>query len=128
MNGDGVKRTSPIFVTPFMIGVYSHTFVYERKDDCAVCTATVRNMTLTKDQTLNQLIQLLCEGDLRLKSPSLTTTNQTLYMQKPPALERATRANLDKPVSSLLSPGEEITVTDPLLHHINLALSITFTD
>ena len=129
VNGDiSPQTTSHHFRLILLIGVYSHTFVYERKVDCPVCTATVRKMTLTKHQTLNQLIQQLCEGDLRLKSPSLTTTSQTLYMQKPPALERATRANLDKPVSSLCSPGEEITVTDPLLHDINLALSITFTD
>ena len=67
-------------------GVYSHTFVYERKDDCPVCTATVRQITLGKGDTLNQLIQMLCEGDLRLKAPSMSTTNKTLYMQKPPAL------------------------------------------
>ncbi len=109
-------------------GVYSHTFVYERKDDCPVCTATVRKMTLDRRATLNELIQLLREGDLRLKAPSLTTSNTTLYMQKPPALEQATRPNLDKPVSSLIVGGEEITVTDPLLQNINLGLSITFED
>jgi ubiquitin-activating enzyme E1 C len=108
-------------------GVYSHTFVYERKEDCCVCTSATRKITLTKTDTLNQLIQLLCEGDLRLKEPSMTSgSGNTLYMQKPPALEKATRKNLDKPVSSLISPGEEITVTDPVLHSINLSLSITF--
>jgi ubiquitin-activating enzyme E1 C len=107
-------------------GVYSHTFVYERKDDCPVCTASVRGITLSKDATLNQLIQQLREGDLRLIAPSMTTSNKTLYMQKPPALEKATRANLDKRVSAFLSAGEEITVTDPVLQSINLALTITF--
>ena len=108
-------------------GVYAHTFVYERKEDCPVCTATVRKISMGKNDTLNQLIQLLRESDLRLKSPSLTSTSKTLYMQKPPALEKATRANLDKPVSSLIQPGEEITVTDPVLESINLALAISFT-
>ena len=107
-------------------GVYSHTFVYERKEDCPVCTATVRKMTLGKEVTLNQLIQQLCEGDLRLKEPSLTTSSKTLYMQKPPALEKATRVNLDKPVSSLVESGEEIAVTDPVLQSINLGLNVTF--
>jgi ubiquitin-activating enzyme E1 C len=81
---------------------------------------------LGKEATLTQLIQQLCEGDLRLKAPSLTSASKTLYMQKPPALEKATRSNLDKPVSSLITSGEEITVTDALLESINLALSITF--
>jgi ubiquitin-activating enzyme E1 C len=108
-------------------GVYSHTFVYERKEDCPVCTASVRKITLQKTDTLNQLIQQLCEGDLRLKAPSMTSgTGKTLYMQKPPALEKATRVNLDKPVSSLILTGEEISVTDPVLESITLSLSVTF--
>jgi NEDD8-activating enzyme E1 len=107
-------------------GIYSHTFVYEKKEDCPVCTATVRKMTLSPTTTLNELIQLLCEGDLRLKSPSMTTSSKTLYMQKPPPLEQATRPNLDKPVSSLIEVGEEISVTDPVLQNTNLALAITF--
>lgn len=48
-------------------------------------------------------------------------------MQKPPALEKATRVNLDKAVSSLVASGEEVTVTDPVVQNINLALSISFT-
>jgi NEDD8-activating enzyme E1 len=107
-------------------GIYSHTFVYEKKEDCPVCTATVRKMTLSPTTTLNELIQQLCEGDLRLKSPSMTTSSKTLYMQKPPPLEQATRPNLDKPVSSLIEVGEEISVTDPVLQNTNLALAITF--
>lgn len=93
-----------------------------------MCTATVRKITLKREATLNELVRELCEGDLRLKAPSMTTNSKTLYMQKPPALEKATRANLDKAVSSLVSPGEEIAVTDPVLESINLALSVTFTE
>jgi NEDD8-activating enzyme E1 len=107
-------------------GIYSHTFVYEKKEDCPVCTATVRKMMLDKNTTLNQLIQRLCEGDLRLKAPSMTTSNKTLYMQKPPPLEQATRPNLDRPVAVLIEAGEEISVTDPVLQNTNLALAISF--
>jgi ubiquitin-activating enzyme E1 C len=107
-------------------GIYSHTFVYERKEDCPVCTATVRKMTLHGKTTLNELIQQLCEGDLRLKAPSMTTADKTLYMQKPPALEQATRPNLDKALSTLITSGAEISVTDPVLHNLNLSLAITF--
>lgn len=94
-------------------GVYSHTFVYERKGDCPVCTSTVRKMTMSGNKTLMQLVQELKDGDLRLKSPSITTGTKTLYMQKPPALEQATKPNLDKALSSLISSGEELVVTDP---------------
>jgi ubiquitin-activating enzyme E1 C len=107
-------------------GVYSHTFVYERKDDCPVCTSTVRTMKLSGDQSLNELLQELKDGDLRLKSPSITTGSKTLYMQKPPALEKATRANLDKTLAALMESGEELIVTDSMLENINLTLRIEF--
>jgi ubiquitin-activating enzyme E1 C len=107
-------------------GVYSHTFVYERKEDCPVCTSAVRTMTFRPDQSLNQLMQELKDGDLRLTTPSITTGNKTLYMQKPPALEKATRANLDKALSTLINSGDELTVTDPVLENINLTLSVVF--
>ena len=108
-------------------GVYSHTFVYEQKADCPVCTSTVRKMTIGAQTSLNELMQQLRDGDLRLKSPSITSgSGKTLYMQKPPALEKATRPNLDKPLSDLIVSGEEIAITDPMLVSINLSIAITF--
>lgn len=108
-------------------GVYSHTFVYERKEDCCVCTAAVRKMTVDKNMTLNQLMQQLIVGDLRLKAPSITTgSGSTLYMQKPVALEETLRPNLDKTMASLVKDGEELSVTDPILESINLTISIRF--
>eukprot|EP00548_Thalassiothrix_antarctica_P012857 CAMPEP_0194166750 /NCGR_PEP_ID=MMETSP0154-20130528/2269_1 /TAXON_ID=1049557 /ORGANISM="Thalassiothrix antarctica, Strain L6-D1" /LENGTH=476 /DNA_ID=CAMNT_0038877505 /DNA_START=59 /DNA_END=1489 /DNA_ORIENTATION=- len=108
-------------------GVYSHTFVYERKEKCVVCASTTREMHIDEKKSLNQLIQELKDGDLRLKSPSITTgSGVTLYMQKPPALESATRPNLDKTLSSLISSGEELTVTDPILESISLTIVVTF--
>jgi len=108
-------------------GVYSHTFVYERKEDCPVCTTAVRTMTVNREKTLNELIQDLKDGDLRLKAPSITTGNgKTLYMQKPPALEKATKPNLDKPLSTMVTSGEELAITDPVLQNISLTLSIKF--
>ena len=108
-------------------GVYSHTFVYEQKADCPVCTSTVHKMTIGAQTSLNELMQQLRDGDLRLKSPSITSgSGKTLYMQKPPALEKATRPNLDKPLSTLIANGEELAVTDPMFPDINLTLSITW--
>ena len=108
-------------------GVYSHTFVYERKENCPVSGAAVRKIKVPPTKTLNELMQEMKDGDLRLQSPSITTgSGTTLYMQKPPALEKATRVNLDKPLSDLIKSGEDLAVTDPVLQSISLALNITF--
>jgi ubiquitin-activating enzyme E1 C len=71
-------------------------------------------------------MQQLKDGDLRLESPSITSGSKTLYMQKPPALEKATRPNLDKAISTLINSGDELTVTDQALENINLTLSVVF--
>jgi ubiquitin-activating enzyme E1 C len=107
-------------------GVYQHTFVYEQKEDCPVCTATVRKMTVAKTTTLNELLQKLKDGDLRLNSPSATaaTSEKTLYMQG--VLEKATRPNLDKPLSELIQNGEEVTITDPMFPGTSVGLSVFF--
>ena len=113
-------------------GVHSHTFAYEQKQDCPVCTSTVRKIAIPRTATLNELIQreLVDRSSLRLQSPSLVriATGTTLvYMQKPPALEQATRANLDKSLVELIAEGEEITVPDPLLESTAVAILVEFT-
>ena len=109
-------------------GVHSHTFCYEKKDDCPVCTQTVRKVAISKNMTLNEFIQKhLIDSALRLKAPSLVSaTGTTLYMQKPVALERATKPNLDKPLSTLIQNGEELSITDPLLESVNLAFAVSY--
>jgi ubiquitin-activating enzyme E1 C len=107
-------------------GIYSHTFVYEKKEDCPVCCSTIRKMTVSPTMSLNELLQALRDGDLRLKNPSVTAGGKTLYMQRPPALEIATRPNLDKSLSSLIASGDELTITDPLFPGTSISLSISF--
>lgn len=70
-------------------GVHSHTFAYAQKEDCPVCTSTVQKTTLSATTTLNELIQTLKDGSLRLKFPSLVSASgKTPYMQKPVTLKR----------------------------------------
>mmetsp|Transcript_43777 Transcript_43777/g.64279 ORF Transcript_43777/g.64279 Transcript_43777/m.64279 type:complete len:348 (-) Transcript_43777:97-1140(-) len=116
-------------------GVYSHTFVYEKKQDCPVCSNAVQKVTVKEKTTLNELIQSLVNDNdssnhnLRLKKPSITAaeSGKTLYMQKPPALEKMTRPNLDRLLVDLIADGEELTVTDPVFPgDLSLALSIFF--
>ena len=109
-------------------GVHSHTFAYQQKDDCPVCTSTVRKIVVPASSTLNELIQHhLKDSSLRLSAPSIVSASgKTLYMQKPPALEKATRPNLDKPLSALIENGEQLSITDPLLESIALSLAVSF--
>lgn len=111
-------------------GVHSHTFAYAQKSDCPVSTATVRKIFTKRSVTLNEFIQHeLKDSSLRLNSPSIVSASgKTLYMQRPPALEQATRPNLVKPLSSLVENGDELTITDPLLESIALSISIHFED
>jgi NEDD8-activating enzyme E1 len=109
-------------------GVHSHTFAYEQKEDCPVCTSTVRKIHVSASMSLNEFIQRhLKDSSLRLSSPSIVSASGiTLYMQKPPALEEATRPNLDKAMSDLVRDGEELSVTDPLLESIAVLLAVYF--
>ena len=111
-------------------GIHTHTFAYEQKEDCPVCTSTVRKVHASPTMLLKDLIQIhLKDSSLRLSSPSIVSgTGKTLYMPKPPMLEEATRPNLDKCMSNLIADGEEITVTDPILESIAVSLSIHFED
>ena len=107
-------------------GIYCHTFVYEKKDDCPVCCLDKIQMMIPTKLTLNELIEKLRNGELRLKSPSLrAASGKTLYMQKPPALEKMTRPNLDKAMNTLIQDGETVTVTDPMFQ-LSVDLSIRF--
>jgi len=107
-------------------GVHSHTFVSEKKDDCPVCCIQRRKMTVSPNLTLNQLLQMLKDGDLRMKSPSLTTAETSLYMQNPPALEKMLRPNLDKALSLLIDDCEELTITDPVFGDLSVGITIKF--
>mmetsp|Transcript_9393 Transcript_9393/g.12348 ORF Transcript_9393/g.12348 Transcript_9393/m.12348 type:complete len:463 (-) Transcript_9393:239-1627(-) len=111
-------------------GIHTHTFEYERKEDCPVCSASERKLTVSPDLLLKDLIQQLTEdSDLRLTKPSMTTTTQTLYMQNPPALEAATKPNLEKALKELINHGDVVTITDPVYPQgMGLSVSLQFSN
>ncbi|EDQ92048.1 uncharacterized protein MONBRDRAFT_34910 [Monosiga brevicollis MX1] len=100
-------------------GVYTHTFEYERKPECLACSRAPRNINVEPHQTLTMLLdELTTRADFQFRGPGLTTSmgekNKTLYMTRPPALEEATRPNLDKTLQELgLVDGQIVNVTDP---------------
>jgi ubiquitin-activating enzyme E1 C len=110
-------------------GVHSPTFCYQPNEDCIVCAQNTLRWSVPKASSLNEFIQsrLKDPASLRLTSPSVVSSGgTTLYMPNPPALERATRPNLDRPLSTLIGDGDELTVTDPLLESINLTIEVHF--
>ena len=109
-------------------GIYSHTFIYEQKSTCPVCTTHTHRLSLQSATTLNALLQQLCDGEFRLKAPSITSSSKTLYMRKPAALEKATRGNLNKPLKELIASEEELVVTDSVFPDTSLGLVVTFVD
>ena len=105
-------------------GVYSHVFEYEKRDDCAVCSGKPSTVVLSPNSKLSALIEMLNnDARFQMSKPGLITNipdgngghkTKTLYLQNPPAIEQATRPNLDKTLVELgLSNGSAIFVTDP---------------
>lgn len=107
-------------------GIYSHTFVPEKKENCLVCSAPKLTKKLPMSWTLQKLFDLLKE-EMRFINPSATTdSHKTLYMTSPKALEQATKPNLNKTLGELIQDGENITVTDEALADTALALTVNF--
>ncbi|KAN0063498.1 NEDD8 activating enzyme [Thecaphora frezii] len=96
--------------------VYTYTFEHEKRADCPVCGGESRTMRVAKQSTLQDLVDRLREmPDLQIKKPSLSIDGRPLYYQAPPALEAATRANLEKTMGELVAEADELEVTDASL-------------
>ncbi|CAI5724780.1 unnamed protein product [Peronospora effusa] len=105
-------------------GCYSHTFQYERKTDCVVCSSQQKTLHVDPDSmTLQKLIDELCGDKFRLLKPSISSGTANLFMQGPPALRAATSNNLAKTLRELVKDGESLTITDAVFAG-DLALSL----
>ncbi|KAG7384274.1 NEDD8-activating protein uba3 [Phytophthora pseudosyringae] len=109
-------------------GCYSHTFQYDRKADCVVCSSQQKTLRVDPDATtLQTLIDQLCGDDFRLLKPSISSAHANLFMQGPPALRTATTPNLAKSLRELVKDGENLTVTDAVfVGDMALSLQISF--
>jgi len=97
-------------------GVHMSVFDFNRKDDCQTCVwnAVVKLHFLSQD-TLQDIVDFV-RDELRMMKPNLITMvggrNKTLYSFSP-ALEKATKPNLEKTLSELgLLEGQIIIGTD----------------
>ncbi|KAF1316469.1 Ubiquitin activating enzyme, e1 family, partial [Globisporangium splendens] len=110
-------------------GSYSHTFEYEKKRDCVVCSSQDKSMDVdAESMTLQDLIDELCGDKYRLLKPSISSSNANLFMQGPPALRTATSLNLGKKLKDLVADGDYLTITDSVfVGDLALSLQINFT-
>lgn len=112
-------------------GMHSSTMEFARVDNCLVCGNNSVPIPILKpaSMTLEELLKDLTEdATFQLKQPSVTAVGKTLYMRKPEFLEKATRANLGKCLGELISSGEVLTVTDPMLSAVSLNLKVELID
>lgn len=99
-------------------GVYTNTFEFLQNPQCPVCGTESVVLKVDPNITLQDLINELIENPkFQLSSPSLTVvTNdekKNLYLRGP--LEKITKPNLEKSLSSLFNDGDTLYVTDPNL-------------
>lgn len=111
-------------------GIYTSTFRYDKKPDCAVCGEVAKPLRVDPGITLRELLDSFAiQPDLQLKKPSLRAEGKTLYMQSPPSIEEQTRPNLDKTLKNDLGldVGHEIVVTDPAFPALIFRFILNFT-
>lgn len=108
-------------------GAYTYTFDYEKRADCAVCGGESCTLRVERETLLADLLTRLQElPDMQVKQPSVATASGPLYFRQPPALEKATSANLERTLTELgLEEGSVLTVTDPSLPFV-LAVQLAF--
>lgn len=105
--------------------ISSHTFEAEKKDDCLVCSQKSIVKTVKMTMTLGEFLEEI-KQELNLANPSvIEESGNTLYMPRPPALERSTRPNLEKSFQELqLYSGTKLNMTDANLPDSGLNITV----
>jgi len=116
-------------------GVHAHTFEYQRKPECLVCSTCVKTLDVEPNTTLKILRDMLLQDtSVRLTAPSIRGEGKTLLMAAGP-LSKHTECglngtNLSKTLIELgLTCGSELTVTDNILPAmLSLHVKLHFTN
>jgi ubiquitin-activating enzyme E1 C len=112
-------------------GVFTNTFVYEKKPSCPVCGGEPITVQFSSKFTLQEVIdELVANPNLQLTAPSVSTgsdgTKKNLYMRNPKPLEAATRPNLSKTLDELIKDGDYLYITDPQLPSAHIEVKVEF--
>lgn len=98
-------------------GVYTYSFLVERKPDCLACNNVPKEITFSPSNTLGDVINLFKDSsEYQMKSPSVTTTtdmgNKSLFIDLP-ELAVVLKPNLTKSLQDLgLCNGQMLNVSD----------------
>jgi ubiquitin-activating enzyme E1 C len=107
-------------------GVYTYTFGHKRKLDCPVCGNLPKDLPLSSDTTLGELVESFAERpEAQLKKPNLRTEEKSLFYSTPEGLREQTAPNLKRKLGELLEDGEEMAVSDPAFD-INFRYKVRF--
>lgn len=107
--------------------IYTYTFGHKQKPDCPVCGNLPKDLSVSGDTTLAELVESLAERpEAQLKKPNLRTEAKSLYYSSPDGLREATEPNLKRKLSELLEDGEEMAVSDPALTGVDLRYKVRF--
>ncbi|SMQ51274.1 unnamed protein product [Zymoseptoria tritici ST99CH_1A5] len=107
-------------------GVYTYTFGHKQKPDCPVCGNLPKDLPLSSDATLGDLVDSFAERpEAQLKKPNLRTEEKSLFYSTPDGLREQTAPNLKRKLGELLEDGEEMAVSDPAFD-INFRYKVRF--
>ena len=105
-----------------------HTFKYEHKPDCLICSRKPVDFSVTPDTTLQKFLETLTT-QLQLSAPSTSSSNGILYICKPAALEKLHHCKLELEQllsQGLFTSGEPIIVTDSSIEgSVTIKLTVT---
>lgn len=90
--------------------IFTYTFAPTKKPHCPVCGQDAQKFIVNRDWTLAKLVDRVSK-QFKVPDASFATSTTNLFFSSPPALRTATEPNLAKPLSDLVSHGEQVVVT-----------------
>merc|ERR1719183_2263779 len=104
-------------------GVYGHTFLYEKNENCMVCSGSLLTLKRPRSSTLQQLLDHLgTHPSYQLKRPSISGSRGMVFIQNPKPLREQHEYKLTMALEELVKAdppvfddGEELIVTDPVI-------------
>jgi len=113
-------------------GIYTSSFMLEKRDDCVVCSQLDLEIQLCSSQTLGSVLESFMEGEYQMSAPGLRLCTgvddaRSLYLQSPPSVEAKLLPNLAKTLQELgIENGMKLMVVDktnpnPIIFNVKMS-------